>query len=71
MQLVARTAPIVLVKVWDVVHQFVPVREQLPGQLLFVQQSVLVPFQPGHPSHERKSAPLGYWYQLNPSDYES
>ncbi len=29
MQLVARPAPIVLVKVWDGDRQFVPVREQL------------------------------------------
>lgn len=34
MQLVARPAPIVLVKVWDGDRQFVPVREQLPVQLL-------------------------------------
>ncbi len=56
MQLVARPAPIVLVKVWDGDRQFVPVREQLPVQLLFVQQSVHAPFQPG-PHHMKEKAP--------------
>ncbi len=52
MQLVARPAPIVLMKVWDGDRQFVPVREQSPVQLLFVQQSVHAPFQQG--THDMK-----------------
>ena len=61
MQLIALPAPIVLVSVWDDRPPIRPVREQLPVQLLFVfNKSVLVPFQPGHPSHEsKKPSPIG------------
>ncbi|SJH10429.1 Uncharacterised protein [Shigella sonnei] len=56
MQLVARPAPIILVKVWDGDRQFVPMREQLPVLLLFVQQSVHVPFQQGTHHMEEKAS---------------